>query len=361
MSSDKLSSFEARQDLEKKAVEIATLTQIKKIIGAKRYAQQKEKIHNSVLPLAKKMVVSLNSKPASKNEGLFVQSFDIGLDIDRLSNVLRQRGHFYSHANTLVISPFLNFSDKVNFKDYYWWGAGSPYQSKLGLKLIRDFHTSFEKKLDQKQFSVAKPIANDMNQKIQMNQQFLNLSSKEQMKIAKKMNSKIAIRGTIKINDNPKKINSYIINYDLEVFHLETMRSLAQVKRQAISLPGSFESAVWLAYQKSKDSVSDSLALSLKKSWKSGKVGAQLFKITVRGRLKYNQYQRFKKDLVSSIGTINSIKEKSFGPEAIVLELDATSSVDDMVKRLKASKFPNYQVKVKKENQTSLEMKLQSL
>ncbi len=352
--SNQPSEYEARKELEQKAVRQVIRKQIRTIAGKNVYKEKNDVINKKILSKTKNIVTSVVEKNVTYAIPTSTGQYDINISQKTLLNLMRKNGFFASLSKKSVVLPLVAVEDKVNFKNYFWWGGDNPFFTKVGKPLIRSLHRQLYKQLKLTGGQVLMPIQKRLVNAVDSEQKFLNLKSADHIKLAEKFGADTVLLGKIIIQKDSQQQNTYVLRYDIQALDMQSFKITGFVKKDYVSLPGSFKASTYQVFKESKAEATTQLLASINESKNLGVVGAKTFLIKLKGDLKYKQYSQLKNDLKVNIGAVNSLTEKEFKPGSIVLELSSPSQIDNVAKKLSQSKFGSLKVEVSKDSDQSI-------
>ena len=168
----------------------------------------------------------------------------------------------------------------------------------------------------------------------------MKLSEKDFRALGRQFGANVLLVGTISSSGKGSEAvgnEKSQLKYNLRwIQTAENAEELSGVASEFTTGAGSFESATWIKYLETKREVGKKLVANLFDSWQNGQVGSQTFTITLRGKFKYDQYKRLKKDIRKKIGAVSSLTENSFTSSGVTLKLSASTSRKEILKKLQA-------------------------
>ena len=100
--------------------------------------------------------------------------------------------------------------------------------------------------------------------------------------------------------------------------------------------------------KKSMPEVSMDLVSQVSDEWTKGTFGATLLQISLRGSMGYQDLETFKKQLITKLGDVKSIRERRLELGTATFEVDASGGLSALSKRLTSIKFDGFKLVVER-------------
>ena len=121
---------------------------------------------------------------------------------------------------------------------------------------------------------------------------------------------------------------------------------MAEVVRSFDTDPGDFRRVVRSKFIETSKKVSQDLASQLSEAWKSGTFGANLYRLTMKSKMRPKDIEDFKKTVVIRMREIKSMRERVLEAGKVTYEVDSSAVPQQLADAFKKRKFSQYKVEV---------------
>ncbi|MCB0421472.1 MAG: hypothetical protein KDD61_10785 [Bdellovibrionales bacterium] len=324
----------AIKEMTGQAIEDVTLKYVTELIGESKTLKNSNLIKTKIVQQSSRYGLLIKNSPVKASSGKLSMEFDLKISVTNLKNMLLKEGLLYSEDGPPEVLPMVSISDKVSAQSYSWWVQESNQETAYIKGLMQMVHKQLNYDLFQRGFFGFKPIRFGLNQSVPEIFRNGKLRKEDSLNLGFLLGASVVILGNIELNQEKKIADTYKVDVELVAVHTGSGRIVGEVIRSYQTGMGSYKSVVKTKLTQEVDKFSRDLTEQLKEAWKKGIFDASLLKVAFVGkRLSYAQLENLKKEIIG-LRYVKSMKERFFGPDQVVFEMDSNLSVDDLAKRL---------------------------
>lgn len=314
----------ARAEMTTAATEKVSVDMIKEIIGEAKFNRNRSVIFAKVIKNSPRYIPF--SKPGEMQalpDGGFKMTSLLKLSVSDLQSLLLENGLFYESDGTPSAIPAIRWLDRVNGQAYTWWseraGDNKAFLKKQSRQLEADLKEAFAKQ----HFFVLKPQAGKLAETLPGDYKSETLRREDWQSIAERFSSQILLEGEISLNKSSERSDAFAVELKMSAVQMVNGRIIAEVARKFETAAGPFEAVVGKTLAEAMEMTSQDLASQVLDAWQRGAIGANLYKLTLRGRLPLIQQEAFKEVLKNQVREVKNIRERLISSDQMVFEVDS--------------------------------------
>lgn len=278
----------------------------------------------------------------------FVISVTIGFSEQNLKKILLEEDLFYSGVFNQRILPLVFFDDSVNRRSYGWWMKKNKNFNSAIHSAMKLFYNQIQDELMSYGFYLVNPEFTGSVHFIPKQLKFNRYKKRNIFAVANFFQAPLVLTGLVKISESSQE-GILNLKIQLGVYHTKSGRLLAEVEQlEKLSNLGDSNTVfhTWLAVLKTRHRFIKGLSLQLQSLYESGRISSELVSITINGYLTYQQFNKFQKQLVSQISSIQGLQENLIRHRSITFRAHTTGSVEAVAKEIKNNIFSQFTVSV---------------
>ena len=345
--SEKKNPLKAKKEISKEAIKYYSIKYIRQIVGDSFGEGDFSLVKARVINQSGKYIPFINGRNFIAIENGFEMSVDIKLSLKNLREVLLAGGFLEKSEGSPKILPIITFEDGVNESRWNWWNANLGkhsyiYDYALGLdNALRE--ASFQKgfySIPVIEYNLQSSLPDLLVRRALRKESFLDM--------ALFFGTDLVLQGRVNIIQGQEKKGSFDIRFDLEGIHSMSHKVVASFERSYTTDIGSFHQVVPEKLLEVYPKVMSSLLDQLHEALKSGVFGAKVLKITLEGRLSYQQLVQFKDLLKKEVHGVKEVRARRFEPSMVIFEIgvDSGESYQNLAKSLSQVNSPQMKFEV---------------
>lgn len=314
----------ARAEMNLSATEKVSEDLIKEIIGEAKFSRNRALINSKIIKNSARFIPF--SKPGELQalaNGGFKMTSVLKVSVDDLQSLLLENGLFYESDGTPTAMPAIRWVDRVNSQSYAWWSErgseGKVFLKKMGRSLESTLQDAFSKQ----HFYILRPQEFKISQSLPSEFQADNLRKEDWQIIAQRFSSQILVDGEVNFSKSSERSDAFKIELKMTAIQVVNGRVIAEVSRQFETDGGPFEIVIERKLKDALETTSQDLASQVLEAWQRGAIGANLYKLTLKGRLPLLQQEAFKEVLRSKVREVKNIRERLISADQLVFEVDS--------------------------------------
>lgn len=330
VSKDK-NAMNAKAEILNQATDKISTQLIQEIIGEGKYSRNRSVIENKIIKNSGRYIPY--SKPGDlKEEGEgYKMNVQLRLNLDDLQALLLENGLFYETDGTPSVISSIRWNDQVNGKTYLWWRDGEDPNFAFISKQNRFFEISAKNSLARNNFYFFQPLRNKMFELLPEKFRSTDrLKLEDWQALSPRINAQIFLDGEINIKKSIERSDAYLLEFKLAALQVQNGRSVADITRHFETDPGSFENSVDKKLKEVLDTLNNELSNQIFEAWQRGSIGAELYKLTIRGNLSLPTQELVKEAIKSKLREIKNIRERLITADGLVYDVDTATSPKDM-------------------------------
>ena len=353
-STDK-NSLSARAEMNTAATEKVSVEIIKDIIGEAKFNRNRAIVMGKIVKNSAKYIPF--SKPGELQalpEGGFKMTSLLKISIDDLQSLLLENGLFYESDGTPLVIPAIRWVDRVNGQSHTWWteksGDNKAFLKKQGRVLETNLKSAFAKQ----HFYILRPQEFKFYQTLPSDFKSENLSKEDWQTLAQKFSSQIIIEGDVVFTKSTERSDAFNINLKMTAVQVVNGRVIAEVSRNFETDGGAFEPAVDKKLKEALEVASTDLATQVLDAYQKGAIGANLYRLTLKGRLPLMQQEAFKEVLKNKVREVKNIRERLISSDQIVFEVDSALGPKELGQKAAKIQLSNIELVLESSSDTEV-------
>jgi hypothetical protein len=290
-----------------------------------------------VLAKSEKYILFIKgSNPEPVPEGSRIK-VEMKISLDNFEALLRENGLVQSASRSLKVLPVVAFSADAGASRAAWWVDSS---TGSGSKIWGKFENALVARLKNRNIRLVDGINLDRVPPALRKRQ---LSREEQVALAKLFDATLIAYGEVKI----QKENSG--EKALTQVELIDVRSQKALESSQATLGGPKESQETLAVK-----VADAVNELVKTAQGSGRMNLSTFKLVIQGDLTYQKLDQFKKELLSQVLDIRSMKDRFYSPGEFTFEAESNRTLGELANEIRRARFTKMRVEPRESGSSQL-------
>ncbi len=334
--SNQKNAVAAKAEMINQATEKVSVDLIKEIIGEAKYNRNKSVINSKIIKNSARYIPF--SKPGDMEPLLpegFKMNIALKVSVDDLQSLLLEQGLFYESDSTPIVLPAIRLLDRVNARSHAWW---MPADSNLGqkaflLKESRVLESNLKSAFLKNNFYLLKPEEHRFQEILPSGLRAESIRQEDWQLLAQKLGAQILIDGELSFSKSQERSDVHSIQLRLTATQVMNERVIAEVSRQFETEPGPFEVSVDRKLKEVLETTSQDLASQLLDAWQKGSLGANLYRLTIRGRLPLPAQEAFKEALKNKVREVNNVRERQISSEGVIFEVDSAIGPKELAQK----------------------------
>lgn len=328
----------AKKQILDEAIEKVSEEMIKGIIGESKYARNRLVIQQKVLKNSLKFIpFSKTSEPVVENDQVKM-SVQMKVSLEDLQALLLEQGLFYEMDSTPSILPFVQVVDQVKAQGFRWWrdvdGTEIPANKAILAKFAKTIEDQMHHSFWKNQFFVLRPLEMHLarNPQVELRKDFLSIE--DMQKVANDMQSQIFVDTHLTFQQGKERKEGYQMILEMAAIQTVNGREVAQVRRTLETEPGSLEVLMQKKLKEVLEPALNDLSSQVLEVWQKGAIGANTYRLTVKGSLPPSQQELIKQQVRGKALEVKNISERWMQAQSISYELQTTSSLEELAQKL---------------------------
>jgi hypothetical protein len=334
VSSKEKNIVSARAEMVNAAFAQATQDLVKEIIGEPKYNRNKTIINNKILKNTARFIPfsKTGEVKAIEPEG-YSMSVNLKVSLSDLQSLLLENGLFYQSDSAPMILPTVRFNDRIRSKVFVWWYSKDKNEDTFLTKQGVTLENTLKAALSKNSFYLIRP------QQFKYHNARFELPKSESVRpenwqsMAQSLGAQIQLLGEINYSNSRERSEAFTITVSLSAIQIQNGRVVAEITRQFETEAGGFPIAIEKKAAEVFESASADLSAQIMDAWQRGVLGAELFRMRIKGRVPLVQQESIKELIKARAREIKSVKERVISAEGLVLELDASLGPQDLANR----------------------------
>ena len=346
----------ALKEIGEAAVRDVSLRFITDLIGEAKTRKNFDVIRTKILRKSRRYILLVKNGELKKDGQAYRMTVRLKLSTENLREMLLIEGLLYKLDGPPKVVPLIRVSDRVHSEGFSWWASGGHRSSKL-VGLLNETHVSLSENLYERGFYGVRPVKALMGQMVPEIFAQADLRKEDFMSLGFLLGGAVVILGEIRFEPYVKLSDAYKIIVNLEAIHTGSGRVIGEVIRSFQTPMGEFSSVVRKKLKEVVGGFSKDLTVQMKDAWNKGVFDASLLKLSLKGRLNYHQLELVKSQF-KKIRQIKALKERFFGNDLVVFEVDTSVGVDDLAKKLVAQQVQGVRLTIDEIQNYGLSLKV---
>ncbi|PIS11350.1 MAG: hypothetical protein COT73_04405 [Bdellovibrio sp. CG10_big_fil_rev_8_21_14_0_10_47_8] len=308
---------------------------IKEIIGDAKYSRNKALIASKIVKNSARFVPF--SKPGdvqpAEPTGLKM-SVLLKVNVDDLQALLLEYGLFYESDATPMILPVIKWVDRVNSQVWLWSTNEDSAKKTFLFKQSKSLEDALKTAFVKNSFYLIRPQTFRLGEMIPADLRLESVRSDDWQNAAQKLGAQILLDGNVTLTKSSERSDAFHVSIELTATQVLNGRTVAEVSRQFETDGGAFELVVDRKLHEVVETVSNDLASQVLEAWQRGTLGANLYRMSVRGRLPLLQQELLKEVLKNSVREIKNVRERLVSADTVVYEVDSTLGPKELAQKL---------------------------
>ncbi len=316
---------DAKQEAFRKAVEDATSKLVSEMLGPGEPEKHADQIKQVMARSEKYILFIKGSNLEAVPEGSRIK-VEMKISLDNFEALLREYGLLQSGTKALKLLPVVTWEESDSSAPYLWWDPNSSKQATEGWS---GFLASLNKRLKARNVQVV----DGLNfHRVPSALQKANLSRDEQIALAKAFDASLILFGNVQFG---KEENSNKARLQTELIDMESQHSL-----------GASESFIGPA--RDEHALIAKLAEAVNEQVKEAEAGGDMniprFRLIVQGALSYPKLEQFRKELLTQVLDIRSLKDRLYSPDEVVFEAESSRTTGEVAAAIRRARFSHLKV-----------------
>lgn len=342
--SDETSETAAKKEIQEESISKATETLLKDLIGAERVSKNSAMIQNKIYRQWTKYIPYIKNNDLIQKEKKFYMTVQMKISVANLRSLLKLHGLLIEDSSIPVFIPVITLQDRVNNQQYQWWRPETFKDSVF----LNSQNQKFEKILGQAFFKSGLFLIEPSAQRLQEQIPFVFRNEKWSLEDAQFLTlyfqSNIVLDGQIAIDKHADKKDVYNIDLKIAAIQVSNGRYLAELQRRADTEKGAFNVVIEKKLTELIESLSADLSTQVYEVWQRGSIGANLIRLSLKGKINPLLQESLKEKFKSNITQIKNIKERLISTDLLVYEIDTTSNPKDLTAKIQELKIQGVQL-----------------
>ncbi len=342
--SDEASEVAAKKEIQEKAINKATDGLLKDLIGAERVGKNSALIQNKIYRQWTKYIPYVKNNDLVQKDKKFYMTVQMKISVANLRSLLKLHGLLIEDSTVPVFIPVITLFDRVNSQQYQWWRSESFKDSVF----LNSQNQKFEKILGNAFFKsglqLIEPASRKLNEQIPFVFQNEKWTLEDAQFLTLYFQSNVILDGHIQIEKHPQQKDVYKLDLKIAAVQISNGRYLAELQRRADTEKGPFNLVVEKKMNEVIESLAADLATQVYEVWQRGSIGANLIRLSLRGKLSPANQESLKEKLKSNITQIKNIKERLISTDSLIYEIDTTSNPKELSTKIQELKLQGLQL-----------------
>jgi hypothetical protein len=348
-SSQNQDSALARAESLKDAINKGAQQIIVGLIGEASFEKNLNIIRLKVFPQSSKYVQYYKSSEPVKREADTITSVNLKISVLSLKDILAASGLLFKSEGLGTILPLFQVVEKKDSEKHFrWWREEATSQNlfvrEQNISVIRQLEIIFRSQ----NFYLIDPVSQHYVQWLPDSFRSEKPSLGDLSFIGGFFKAQMILQGEVSIesmNDTPGGIRLLV---KLNAVNAASGRIVGEVTRSFESSSSDWSLGVSQLIKKSMSDVAKDLVLQVSDEWTKGTFGATLLQLSLRGNMNYQDYESFKKQILSKLSEVKSIRERKIERGSSTFEVDAGGGVTALSKRLSTINFEGFKLSVER-------------
>ncbi len=339
---------QARAESLTSALEKGTLEAIQQTIGTARAEKSAAVIKSRILNDSSKYVQFYKATEPVMKDGKTTLDVTMKISMTALREILDREGLLIQNDDVYTILPVIKIIERKRgvSRNYAWWKDddthATPVIKDQFKPLISQWHVQ-----EAKGYKIFDPSNGKLFPLVSDQFKHENLSQEEALLLAQSFKASIVVTGEVFVTSGEKpgktKAIAKLLGFNVangrqilefsKTYDMMTSKTNGDVALQQI-MRAAFTDLAHVIYAQLQD------------SYKKGEFGSQTVKLMVSGDLGYQDLETVKKEIITRIPEIRALRERSLQRGVMALEGDLVGTVGQMVKKIEASRFENFELGV---------------
>lgn len=342
--SEEASEVTAKKEIQEEAINKVTESLLKDLIGSERVSKNSALIQNKIYRQWTKYIPYIKNNDLMQKDKKFYMTVQMKISVANLRSLLKLHGLLIEDSAVPVFIPLVTFSDRVNNQQFQWWRAES-FKDSAFLNLQNQ---KFEKILGRWFFKsglhLIEPAAERLNEQIPFVFQNEKWTLEDDQFLTLYFQSNVVLDGQVAIEKHPQQREAYKIDIKIAAIQVSNGRYLAELQRRVDTDKGPFNLVVEKKLSEVIDSLASDLSTQVYDVWQRGSIGANLIRLSLKGKLSPTVQESLKEKLKSNITQIKNIKERLISTDSLIYEIDTTSNPKELSTKILELKLQGLQL-----------------
>ena len=351
------SSLELQRVKDKISSKVKKFILLTKIIQTEEISKSSDK-KKSKNKKDKKIPLSKQKKDQpSPSELQFTSEVLVRFSTDTLKKILIEENLFYKDKGFNRVLVLIELKDQVNKEVYRWWEKDQkPLSDSPLAKVAHSFYSQLQSVLLKHGFYSVHPILSDYKKLIPDRMSYKSLNKRTAKTLAEFFDAHLMIIGSVTL-DQLTLVNMYEAVWDLSLYNTTHLRKLEvhKFKTKVKQSDWEFLTAPHYIYW------AKNFAMELNSIYQTGTLSAQLFTVTLEGKLSFIERKEIKKTFVEKIKYIKNLTETVIDDKKIQYSADIEGDYDQLLQAIKNLKVLNFQLSPSMESDQDIVVQVKKL
>lgn len=330
---------EARRDIQDQAARQVTEEIARDLLGAEKFQKSQSVIMGKVLKSWTRYIPLMKQGNLASGTDGFTATLTMKVNPEIFRQVLQEQGLLNETAVVPLVLPLFAVIDEVSGKSDRWWidvdGREAAAQRTMGRQLEEVLRPALRKQ----GFHLIRPLDSRAGTGLPPALRIERPALDELPAFSEWFGAPLVMTGQLEISRLADSRDRYRLDLRLSVYQSGLSRELVDIVRHAETEAGRPEFVVPKRWTALVNDVAEDLASQLEESSRRGQVGSRQIKLSLGGRLKLPEVEKFKEKLRLSRAGVRQIHERLVSAQNVAFEIDVPLAAKDFAQRLEGFEF----------------------